>query len=233
MMRHSTRSLLVDALQCYRTSNRYLIHGGHIQHHTVVLTSSLSFASSPYRLFSSSDGSPVDLVKVRAKRFLRGTGQIVADTDTASTVSSPLLICYQCSRHFPSTSQLNEHHLSVHVSKPHPCSYCDKSYKRRDDRVIHERIHHQHISPKRVYKPRIGNIHICPVCDYSSPSTYNLQRHVRTHVQQRPYACDLCLETFPTRWHVQRHKTRRHTDKEQEKQATQQRKKPKAKQNTQ
>lgn len=36
----------------------------------------------------------------------------------------------------------------------------------------------------------------CSQCDYASPDSYKLKRHIRTHTGEKPYACDICPLKF-------------------------------------
>lgn len=50
--------------------------------------------------------------------------------------------CPECSYRTTSSSRVNFHRKTVHTSeRAHRCSYCPKSFKRADQKRIHERIH--------------------------------------------------------------------------------------------
>lgn len=50
----------------------------------------------------------------------------------------------------------------------------------------------------------------CSVCDYSTYSHWGLNRHMRTHTGERPYACDFCSRRFAQKIHLDKHR-RTHT----------------------
>ena len=68
--------------------------------------------------------------------------------------------------------------------KPHLCSECGKSFTRRFNLKLHEKLHTGE-------RP-----HSCPECGLSFTSTSHLMVHQRIHTGERPYRCHVCGKGF-------------------------------------
>ncbi|XP_075603078.1 uncharacterized protein LOC104639729 [Balearica regulorum gibbericeps] len=56
-------------------------------------------------------------------------------------------------------------------------------------------------SPKSRRKPMLK----CSLCKKSFSCTFSLQRHLQTHLRDRPYCCSACKKCFTRRTHLSRH----------------------------
>ncbi|KAM6134363.1 LOW QUALITY PROTEIN: zinc finger protein 212-like [Pterocles gutturalis] len=54
-------------------------------------------------------------------------------------------------------------------------------------------------------KPRSKAMHKCRLCKKILSCTFSLQRHLRTHTQDRPHCCATCMKCFTRRTHLVRH----------------------------
>ncbi|KAM6996641.1 uncharacterized protein RBU47_013423 [Passerculus sandwichensis] len=83
--------------------------------------------------------------------------------------------------------------------KPHKCSECGKSFRKRANLMEHSRVH----TGEKPYK--------CGECGESFSWNSQLIRHQRvTHTGEKPYACQFCAKTFTCKSHLTSH-LRTHT----------------------
>ncbi|ELT95820.1 hypothetical protein CAPTEDRAFT_142817, partial [Capitella teleta] len=45
----------------------------------------------------------------------------------------------------------------------------------------------------------------CSVCKKTFSSSFNMKRHMQTHIGERPFECSVCKKTFSFSSHVKRH----------------------------
>lgn len=99
-----------------------------------------------------------------------------------------------------SVVQLNKHLHSHLVTKPHPCSYCDKSFTRRSYLQEHEKIH-------------LGEEgYSCEKCEMKFKSTTALYKHTRSKHNSEVYICEVpgCKQEFNRKDNMKSHMKRKH-----------------------
>ena len=109
--------------------------------------------------------------------------------------------CFECKsqRYFSTHEDLDYHHRLKHTEeKTFQCNYCDKMFKLKHQRTLHERFH-TGVRPLS-----------CSHCDHKCYDHGSLRMHERTHTNERPYKCSFCDETFRYRSVVKVHE-RTHT----------------------
>ena len=102
--------------------------------------------------------------------------------------------CWVCERGFKTKASLLDHMNRHTGTKLHHCKYCQASFTRRGELVIHVRYRHTHEKP-----------HKCPDCDYMSVELSKLKRHMRCHTGERPYQCPHCTYASPDTFKLKRH----------------------------
>ncbi|XP_049607815.1 gastrula zinc finger protein XlCGF8.2DB [Syngnathus scovelli] len=78
------------------------------------------------------------------------------------------------------------------------CSFCSKSFSRKDSFVRHIRGH----TGEKPFS--------CSTCRKSFKYRYEISRHMKIHTGEKPFSCSVCGKTFGRREHLLSH-TRSHT----------------------
>ncbi|XP_026158460.1 zinc finger protein 14-like [Mastacembelus armatus] len=125
--------------------------------------------------------------------------------------------CPKCNETFNSPEEL-ESHMGVH-EKSYTCSTCGKKFKVEYALKKHEQGHQdeqyycslcrKHFSKLSHYKRHVM-VHNrresrCPHCDSVFLQLTALKYHLRTHIEERPYQCTCCIETFKEKEDLEQH----------------------------
>ena len=68
------------------------------------------------------------------------------------------------------------------------------------------------IAKRRLLHERARIRHICNVCNRECPSKHKLRRHLSTHSEDRPFACQVCGRTFKWTGYLQKHIRQQHSN---------------------
>uniref|UniRef100_A0A8D8XL12 Zinc finger protein 26 n=1 Tax=Cacopsylla melanoneura TaxID=428564 RepID=A0A8D8XL12_9HEMI len=129
--------------------------------------------------------------------------------------------CTICQKKFRFKTRLNTHYKSVHENmRKHQCVYCGHTFNEKSNLNVHMRIH---TGEKKYVCEQCGASFAqwaglynhkfthkdskfpCTHCEraYSLPS--DLQKHIKTHTENRVYVCDVCGKVFKTAKNMRRH----------------------------
>ncbi|XP_071770537.2 uncharacterized protein LOC139923634 [Centroberyx gerrardi] len=125
--------------------------------------------------------------------------------------------CLKCDQTFSCPEEL-ETHMEIH-EKSYLCTVCGKKFKVEYALKKHEQGHKEeqfyctlcdkHFSKLSHYKRHIM-VHVrreskCPHCDSVFLQLTALKYHLRTHIEERPYQCPCCIETFTRKEDLEQH----------------------------
>lgn len=110
--------------------------------------------------------------------------------------------CTQCLSKFSTKAKLVRHEMSVHVTKDKAdvrnfsCHLCSKTFRHQDTLASHLKDVHLQVKP-----------FVCTFlnCSRRFARQSFLDRHVRTHTNERPYECMYCHQTFKRSDHLIAH----------------------------
>ncbi|CAK1554309.1 unnamed protein product [Leptosia nina] len=120
----------------------------------------------------------------------------------------PTYSCKICEKRFCKKSLLRYHvteaHLNIDV-KVVPCETCGKMFRNATALKVHVNQVH-----RRIFATK------CAVCDRVVSSKHNMQQHMRSHVDLRPYTCtfDACGKTFKDKTALKKHEIIHYPDKQ-------------------
>ncbi len=115
-------------------------------------------------------------------------------------------LCHICGEGFVSSSGLKSHQ-SIHddgdpAAKRFSCSYCSKSFRRRDKLSFHEAAAHTGHRP-----------HVCETCGHGFVRKSKLDEHQRRrHGGEKRFSCLVCRKMYAGSHDLRRHLVRHHPD---------------------
>jgi len=110
--------------------------------------------------------------------------------------------CTQCEKCFSNVCYLRKH-MNVHSSK-YKCIECGKCFRNNYHLTRHMQQTQSH-SIERKFE--------CTVCTKRFATSYDRDRHSRTHGGEKPYKCYVCEKAFSRCEHLRRHMTVHSADK--------------------
>ncbi|XP_068612229.1 zinc finger protein 485-like [Brachionichthys hirsutus] len=109
------------------------------------------------------------------------------------------LLCGVCGKSLSNYRSLTRHKMTHSGERPHGCQVCGRRFKLPGTLRQHEKIH---TARERSY--------LCDVCCKMFLTSKQLQIHMRTHTDDKPYHCGECGKGFTTKGPLTIH-TRVHT----------------------
>ena len=102
--------------------------------------------------------------------------------------------CKKCGKSFPSKYYLENMHMLEHTGeKPYSCTYCEKSFNRKNNLNVHKK---RHLGEDM----RRDRKHVCNICEKSFTTVQLLQQHLRVGVynntRKLTYKCNQCNQSF-------------------------------------
>ena len=100
-------------------------------------------------------------------------------------------VCFWCDRAFTNVRSWKMHLYSHNLEKPFVCQHCPAAFARYTELFAHKRLH----------RPTF----VCPHCDKETRSEADLERHQKSHCEERPHDCQYCPERFRHSNHLKLH----------------------------
>lgn len=99
--------------------------------------------------------------------------------------------------------QALQRHIESHSNvRPFKCGVCGQDYKYRKSLDVHSAKAHG-IGDAKV--PQRTKRYFCHACPKAYFDNNKLQKHIRTHTGERPFACHLCEKRFIDKSYVKQH----------------------------
>ncbi|KAI6218144.1 Zinc finger protein [Aphelenchoides fujianensis] len=118
-------------------------------------------------------------------------------------------VCDECDRMFTLKQNVQTHLMRYHMGSPptrlrkvrkFECEQCDESFRTKTQLEKHTKRAHREPTPK------IKRSYACPQCEKVYGTTTLLEEHVSvSHLQLRPYKCEVCDARFGRKGGLRRH----------------------------
>ncbi|XP_077399360.1 uncharacterized protein LOC144034473 [Vanacampus margaritifer] len=125
--------------------------------------------------------------------------------------------CALCGKFFARQVDMDRHMTSHSEDRPHKCSFCEKRFKTRYVLKRHQkefcksqelkrpedkRHEEQNLDPQPA-TPINGKV--CPICSRTLPYSADMDKHLRSHTEERPFICVSCDKGFKYRDTLKKH----------------------------
>ena len=109
---------------------------------------------------------------------------MLTDVSAKSTIKKPHQ-CTVCEKSFRKKGDLTRHSRIHTDERPFQCDHCDKSFKQKSGLIKHR------LTLSGQEKP-----HKCDQCEMRFYALSSLVAHIRTHTGEKPFKCDQCDKAF-------------------------------------
>jgi len=122
--------------------------------------------------------------------------------------------CPKCDYSCSWKSDLNEHILTHREDLRFKCDICPKVFKLKI--YLQKHVSNQHLEINTRVKSEVvalENTYVCQFCKKSFPNITRLNVHIKTHLNERPFTCSNCSNTFKRKGHLDSHFTNVHENR--------------------
>lgn len=125
--------------------------------------------------------SQLDMLETQHMEFLDPSKRLQFLREAGLTVDDKPFRCDVCDKCFKRKSHLTRHKLLHSGLKPFSCDFCHERFTRSENRQRHILQMHQE-----------GSRFKCEVCQKMFGKLHSMKRHMKSHDDERPFACDIC-----------------------------------------
>ncbi|XP_019749175.1 zinc finger protein 11-like [Hippocampus comes] len=126
--------------------------------------------------------------------------------------------CALCGKYIARKVDMERHMTSHSEDRPHKCSFCEKRFKTRYvlkrhqkefcksqelKRPLAQRRQEQSLDAQPAAAPAEGKV--CPMCSRTLPCSADMDKHLRSHTEERPFICVSCDKGFKYRDTLKKH----------------------------
>lgn len=99
-------------------------------------------------------------------------------------------------------------HLLTHREKPFECTLCQRRFDDKDLMDIHIKVHQtrrNRFKAQERVKISAEKKYDCYICHWESSTLFQLKQHMRCHIDQTRFRCDICSKFYTKNHNLLRH----------------------------